>query len=113
MGEKPFCEICGKLLKIICSGETSIGICVSCNYTRRLHSEFTVTEKSQKKEPVGTGVEIKKETPDFPHLCKKCGYKWCDISQVSASYSDESDICLYKCKKCSFTERQADGTGNA
>ena len=109
--QQPFCDKCGELLKIVHAGEANVGTC-SCGFVKQLQDELTVGEKAPAKEERGTGVVKEYLTQGFPHVCKKCKHGWCEIHQLSASYSDESDICLYTCKKCGFTERETDGTSN-
>ena len=64
------------------------------------------------KAQVGEGIALPEKSAGFPNTCKKCGYEECDVNDLGAPYSDESNIILYTCKKCGFVERQADGTGN-
>ncbi|MEK6825955.1 MAG: hypothetical protein AABY00_04165 [Nanoarchaeota archaeon] len=105
-----FCKQCGKILELQKKEENNTGIC-SCGFTTII-PEIAFAQPKEK-EQVGAGV-IREETSTggFPHTCKKCSYGFCDPTQINAPYSDESDIYLYRCKKCKFVERQADGTGN-
>ena len=69
--------------------------------------------KRKEKEQRGSGIITEEPlSGGFPHICKKCGYGECDVVDLNPPYSDESNIYLYRCKKCFFVERQADGTGN-
>ena len=56
--------------------------------------------------------ENKESSVGFPNTCKKCGHEGADVADLGAAYSDEANIYLFKCKKCGFTERQADGSSN-
>lgn len=109
----PFCEKCSKLLQVKKGKDSSsIGVC-ECGFTKIL-PHLQSTEKIKKKEKVGEGIEEDSSSSSgFPHTCKKCGYGECEIYDLGAAYSDESNILLYQCKKCNFVERQADGTGNS
>lgn len=84
----------------------------SCGHTNQIRRVLKAGEKVARKEEVGSGIAVPEETAGFPHTCKKCGHGLCDPTQINAPYSDESDIYLYRCLKCGFVERQADGTGN-
>ena len=79
---------------------------------KEINEELVFTLPRQDKKETGQGVAKETETMDFPHTCKKCGYEQCDVESISARYADESDIYLYRCKKCKYVERQADGSGN-
>ena len=65
-----------------------------------------------KHEEVGEGIAKELSTSGFPHTCKKCGCQQAEVTELGASYSDETDKFLFTCKKCGFTEKQHDGTGN-
>ena len=103
------CKRCGKLLRIATAFNTRIGICV-CGFVKTIDSA-TVSEK-QHHETRGTGILREEKLPGFPHNCKKCKYTECEVEDLGAQYSDESNVYLYKCKRCGHVERQADGTGN-
>ena len=109
-----FCENCGKPLKVLAKN-TSV-IIASCDFcgTKKLRtfSELGYNEKPKKVE-VGQGVLTDKhEGNGFPHICKKCNHDLADVHDLGAMYADESNIYLFKCKKCGYVERQSDGTGN-
>lgn len=108
---KIFCELCGNLLAIKNENEKYIGKC-SCGFTKEIESGISFSDKSQKKNEIAGGIFVKADTIGFPHKCKKCNHEQCDIWDLGAQYSDESNIYLYKCKKCGFVERQADGSSN-
>ena len=70
------------------------------------------TEKTKKTQK-GDGIFEQEENKEgFPHTCKKCGHSESEVHDLGAQYSDESNIYLFKCMKCGFVERQADGSGN-
>ncbi len=92
--------------------EKIIGIC-SCGFAKEIESEFAIPEKIQKKDEIGEGaISEDKSLEGFPHDCPKCGHDKCEVFDLGAFYSDESNVYLYKCKKCGYVDRQADGTGN-
>ena len=106
-----FCDVCGEILKPI-KLETSevVGICEQGHIDSSFNLEFSQELKMVEK---GEGViNEEEETLGFPHTCKKCGHEECDVTDLGAFYGDESNIYLYKCRKCKYTERQADGSGN-
>lgn len=106
------CKLCGHMLEL---RRTDTGIfygACKCGKTYEFSESPRVSEKVHNKE-VAPGVIKELETQGFPHICKKCGYGECDAEIIGAPYADESDIYLYRCKKCKHVERQADGTGNS
>ncbi len=104
-----FCKECGKILEL--EKETNIGKC-SCGFTTTL-PEINFSNHIEKEE-LGSGIlEEDSSSGGFPHICKKCSHGECDVADLNPPYSDESNIYLYRCKKCKFVERQADGTGNS
>ena len=105
-----FCLDCGKPLKI----ENNTAVC-SCGFKKQVNP-VTTSEKITKPEEKGEGVADKTNSGEgkgFPHQCKKCGYGFADVVDLGVFYSDESNIYLFKCKKCSHTERDAYGCSNA
>lgn len=105
-----FCEVCGK--PMVPSETDNIWKCV-CGFTKESKSLMYATEKI-KNEKVGEGIVKDSDSKGgFPHKCRKCGFALADVEVISAFYSDESDISLYKCKKCGHVERETDGTSNA
>ncbi|MFA5993300.1 MAG: hypothetical protein WC796_06345 [Candidatus Pacearchaeota archaeon] len=106
-----FCDNCGKLLIV-----KKVGSC-SCGFSKEITKELVVSEQIQKVRKKGEGIidsenENRKEMEGFPHDCKKCGHGEASVSEVKTGYSDEADIYIFKCKKCGFVERQADGCSN-
>ena len=110
MNKIPFCDLCGSILEIKNKEGELYGSC-SCGFEKKITEEISFPEIAER--PLkGEGALRDIETPGFPHICEKCGYDECDVTEYGPFYSDESSIILYKCKKCKYTERQADGTGN-
>lgn len=106
-----FCDRCGKMLSVQTDGEGMVGVC-TCGFAKELEKTFSFSEKSVFIEK-GEGVfENEEEKEGFPHLCGKCGNGEAEVFDLGASYSDESNIYLFKCKKCGHVERQAEGSGN-
>jgi len=106
-----FCDKCGSILKIKIEEGRYFGVC-GCGCIKEVASGIFGSGIMKKKEEKGEGVLQEDVSRGFPHVCKKCDYGECEISDLGCAYSDESNIYLYKCKKCGFVERQADGTGN-
>ncbi len=107
-----FCDVCGKPMHHSASGNGILWKC-ECGFSKETALREIISEKISRQE-VGEGI-VKPEKRDggFPHVCKKCGYDTADIDTISAFYSDESDISLYRCQKCGHVERETDGTSNA
>jgi DNA-directed RNA polymerase subunit M/transcription elongation factor TFIIS len=108
-----FCDKCGKPLQTRKDNEMDIliGYC-SCGFKKLIAYNKSYSDIQKKKE-IGKGVLEKQEsTEGFPHVCKKCGFDKADVVELGIPYSDESAVFLFKCKKCSYVERQSDGTGN-
>jgi transcription factor S len=113
MGKIMFCDKCGRMLEIkAIDDEKAIAQC-SCGFSKEVKSAHIFSEKMHKKE-IGEGVISENDSmkPGFKHKCKKCGYGECDIYSMGAPYGDESDIVFYKCKKCKYVERYAQGSSN-
>ena len=104
-----FCKKCGKPLKI-----DKGTIKCSCGFSKISNSKISSTEKIKKPEKKGKGVFNKEKFVEkgFPHSCKECGHEYSDVVDLGASYSDESNIYLFKCKKCKHVERDAYGSSN-
>jgi len=103
-----FCKSCGRILQL--KENNNVVICI-CGFANEA-SEVSFSQKGEKKEKIGKGVYKEAKSLGFPHTCKKCGHERCDISDLGVFYGDEANIYLYKCKKCGYVERQADGTSN-
>lgn len=106
-----FCEKCGKILQIKKEEHATFGYC-KCGYAKHLHSGVRFSQKENHEEELGTGIAHDEITQGYPNTCKKCGFGYSEIEHLNPFYSDESDIYLYKCKKCGHVERQTDGTSN-
>lgn len=108
----PFCKKCGSILEVRHVLDRLYGIC-KCGNTQELHNTFSFGQKVHHAPALGKGVVREAVEKGFPHECKKCGFDECEIIDLGCAYADESNIYLYKCKKCNHVERQADGTGNS
>jgi DNA-directed RNA polymerase subunit M/transcription elongation factor TFIIS len=108
-----FCKNCGKGL-FINNPETNIVQC-SCGYIEKIERGHDVgfEEKIPQKAEIGKGaVTEKHDLHGFPHICKKCSHGEAEAIELGVFYGDEAGVYLFKCKKCGYTERQSDGTGN-
>ncbi len=105
-----FCDTCGKPMKTTTENNEKKWKCI-CGFIKNHEGDVISVEKISKKQ-VGEGVFPNEKREGFPHKCKKCGHGKADVDTISAFYSDESDISLYRCQKCGHVERQTDGTGN-
>ena len=106
-----FCPDCGRVLSIRSNEFRMIGSC-RCGFFKEVERGFLPSEKRVISEK-GQGVlETEKEAEGFPYICEKCGHGESEVCDLEASYSDESNIYLFKCKKCGYVERQAEGSGN-
>ncbi len=101
------------MLTVFAHHDGAYEVVCSCGHVNQIHHALRAGERIKTKEAVGTGIATPLEEKGFPHTCRKCGYGECEPTQINAPYSDESDIYLYRCLKCGFVERQADGTGNS
>lgn len=99
-----FCPNCKKI--ILKTGNCSCGHEI---IEFNLHSTETPKQKQHKSHEILIEEKI---TIGFPHICKKCGHNECLIEDVGVSVSDEAGIYLFKCLKCNYVERQADGSCN-
>ena len=109
-----FCNNCGKILPINNELKPSNIIC-SCGSINNLNKETSFEEKQKIKEKRNSEVfhdTSKTDLDGFPHLCKKCGHNFSEVRDLGCFYGDEAGVYLFKCKKCGYTERQSDGTGN-
>lgn len=99
-----FCPNCNKLI-------TKQGNC-TCGHEIKEFS-LHITEPQKQKEEKGKEILIEqKPTSGFPHICQKCGHTEAEVIDVGVAVSDEAGIYLFKCLKCSYVERQADGSCN-
>lgn len=106
-----FCDKCGKMLDIKLQGDKQIGIC-KCGCIKEIQS-FNFTDRIYKPEEKAKGIlDNKESSKGFPHICDKCGHTEAYIHDLGASYSDESNVYLFKCKECGYVKRQADGSSN-
>jgi DNA-directed RNA polymerase subunit M/transcription elongation factor TFIIS len=99
-----FCPNCKRI--IIQTGNCTCGFEIK-------ELQIISSETQKLPEQKGQGILIEEKiTTGFPHICKKCGHNECLIKDVGVSVSDEAGIYLFKCLKCSYIERQADGSCN-
>ena len=99
MSKLEFCPDCGKVLTIRTNEFRMIGSC-HCGFFKEVERGFLPPEKIISSEK-GQGVfENKEEKGGFPHLCAKCGNYEAEVYDLGASYSDESNIYLFKCRSC-------------
>jgi len=111
MKKLEFCPDCGRALTIKFNEFRMIGSC-RCGFFKEVERGFLPSEKQVYSEK-GEGVlEKENEMEGFPHICGKCGHGEAEVYDLGASYSDESNIYLFKCKKCGYVGREADGSGN-
>lgn len=111
MSKIQFCNKCGNILTIKKEFDFFVGSC-SCGAVKLITSEMDFSEKG-KEDKIAKGVlENKEDTEGFPNVCKKCGHTQSNVHDLGSPYSDESNVYLFKCKKCGYVERQADGSGN-
>lgn len=107
-----FCPICKRILSLKTENDKIIGLC-SCGFKRTDLTQLSFTEEIRKKEQVGKEVaEDIKDLSGFPHKCRKCDHDSADVRDLGIFFGDEAGVYLFKCKKCGYTERQSDGTGN-
>jgi len=113
MKKMEFCPDCGSVLSIRERewDYRMIGSC-RCGFFKEIERGFMQSEKTIFSEK-GEGVLKNEEgTEGFPHTCGKCGHGQAEVFDLGASYSDESNIYLFKCKKCGYVSREAEGSGN-
>ena len=114
MHKNIFCDECGNILDVKLVDRKKFGFC-SCGFVKEVSSEVISDEKEPERVKIGEGIineNSSEKLSGFPHTCKKCGCEESEVYDLGASYSDESNKYLFKCKKCGFVERQADGSGN-
>lgn len=102
-----FCINCGKPAELNQNNKKC-----SCGFTNIVTSKISFSEKIKKQEEKGKGILIPEKLGEkgFPHICKKCGYEYADVIDLGSSWADESNIYLFKCKKCSHVSRDAYGS---
>jgi DNA-directed RNA polymerase subunit M/transcription elongation factor TFIIS len=106
-----FCPKCKELLQIKTENGKNIGIC-KCGFKA---SEIDLVSKEIKRDFIVKGegiVSDKNEIEGITHLCKKCGHDKAEVIDVGVYVSDEAGIYLFKCLKCGYSFRQADGSCN-
>ena len=112
-----FCDKCGEIMGVNKQMGLSMAICACGNY-KQVSSDITIKDKLSAKKDIGRGVLDanagihNKEDEGFPHICPKCNYGEADVKDLGAFLSDESNVYLFKCRKCGYVYRQADGCSN-
>ena len=91
--------------------ERTIAVC-ECGFMKFPESEDYEEKVVQKDERQAGVVEEKHDSEGFPHECRKCGHGLAEVHELGVFYGDEAGVILFKCKKCGYSERQSDGTGN-
>lgn len=105
-----FCDNCNRIMKID-EKEGKKFLKCSCGFTKQ--AEISSSETAKKQEEVGKGIPDEKRKPaGFPHTCPKCSHGGCEVIDLGAPYSDESNVFLYICDNCGYVDRQADGCSN-
>ena len=85
----------------------------ACGYKEEIGLPVILSDAKKKHIFLGEGIaEQEKSLKGFPHICSKCSFEEAEIVDLGAFYGDESNVYLFKCKSCGFTERQADGASN-
>lgn len=87
----------------------------SCGNKKLIREDETINaEETQPKKDLRSSEVLseKHDTSGFPHICSKCGHGECEVIELGVFYGDEVGVYLFKCKKCGYSERQSDGTGN-
>jgi len=93
-------------------GNVKVAYCL-CGEKRIIIGDVSFEEKQKEREIRSSEVvEKKHDLRGFPHICSKCGYDECEVHELGVFYGDEAGVYLFKCKKCGWSERQSDGTGN-
>lgn len=108
-----FCPNCGKIANVVNDGLNRIKC--SCGFSKLILEGENVSfeENIPQKAKRGEGaVEKKHDLSGFPHTCRKCGHGEAEAIELGVFYGDEAGVYLFKCKKCGYSERQSDGTGN-
>jgi len=99
-----FCPNCKKIIM-------QTGNC-TCGYEIKEFS-LQITEHQKPKDKRSNEILLEEKiTQGFPHMCQKCGHNEAEVIDVGVSVSDEAGIYLFKCIKCGYVERQADGSCN-
>jgi len=107
-----FCPDCKRILSIKTEKGKKHSACF-CGFKTDIISEISVSESLKQPEKKGQGIASEeKNLKGFPHDCSKCGYGEAEVTDLGAFYGDESNIVLFKCKKCNHTDRVTDGASN-
>ena len=109
MSKLVYCDSCGNIIKNK-QKDSDKWKCI-CGFIKEHKGDVIAVDKTLKPK-VGEGIATPEKRTGFPHTCKKCGHGKADVDTISAFYSDESDISLFRCQKCGYVERVTDGTSN-
>jgi hypothetical protein len=87
-----------------------IGYC-KCGFKRMSGIEVVSKEEniSDKLKSRGDGVSVMDDKEGFLLKCVKCGCSFSDVILLGESSTNESNVYLYKCKKCGNVVRETDG----
>ncbi len=91
------------------SKEHNILYC-KCGFKRVSGVDLSSRELNKKRlAEVGVNTEGTSEGVEF--LCKKCGHKEADLFDLGERLNSESNLYLYKCRKCGTSARESDSGG--
>jgi DNA-directed RNA polymerase subunit M/transcription elongation factor TFIIS len=108
-----FCPVCKKLLQIKEKNDKIIGYC-SCGFKRTCNIELSSKESILKKEKnLGIINDESDLNQGIIHKCSKCGNEFADMLDLGDRLLSESNVYLYKCKKCNHVDRETDGIGRS
>lgn len=103
-----FCPVCRGLLQLKEENGKTIGFC-SCGFKRYSGIELTSIDKVENKIAFkGEGV-CSNEDFSFgeKHECKKCGCDSADMMDLGERLTNESNVYIYRCKKCGNITRSS------
>ena len=107
-----FCPMCRALLIQKEVKGRIIGVC-SCGFMRtggiNILGEDNNVERGKL---TGSGVanESDSKGEGFSRICDKCGF---DKAEAFSITSNESEVTIFKCLKCGYSVRQAQGSSKA
>ena len=85
-----------------------MGLC-SCGMRKSVDPLSTSEEIKQKENLSRGSVEEIKTNGSYENICKKCGHNECEIQDLGLQSGGESNVYIFKCKKCGAVERHKDG----
>ncbi len=100
-----FCKTCGTLLL---PKKTQYGKWMACPAGHIQQEIVTTAEILTEKnihpaKPISVG-DGKNILAVHDHTCPKCGYGKAELMEIGAFYSDEDNVCKYKCGKCGYVK---------